>query len=99
VAELVKATVKTRRVLIVDDRHKDWFAFRQGLLRCVADASGIACPAIRTGTDRSMLLAEARTNPEAASHPQGMAGQKMTAGETKTGPDHYGQGPAGHFPP
>lgn len=71
-AELVKATVKTRRVVIVDDRHKDWFAFRQGLLRCVADASGIACPAIRTGTDRSMLLAEARTNPEAASHPQGL---------------------------
>lgn len=71
-AELVKATVAQRRVVVVDDRHKDWFAFRQGLLQCVADASGIACSALRTDTDRSMLLAQARTNREAASHHQGM---------------------------
>ena len=30
VTGLVKATVVQRRVIIVDDRHKDWFAFCKG---------------------------------------------------------------------
>jgi hypothetical protein len=64
----VKATVVQRRVILVDDRHKDWFAFCKGFQperhRRIRDR----VHGLGADTDRSLLLATATTRNEAASH-------------------------------